>query len=146
MDGVVGVLLVAATIPLFGWAIIEYRRPIPGRWTRAGTLDQAIVLATMGFLALGVGFLVRYVIRFSELPPTTIEMASISAIIVMLWIVIRVLRARWRRIVSADQAAIEIESKVGKFPSSPPVQYPTSDHRPPHSSAGGKRAAKRKAA
>lgn len=146
MDGVVGTLLLAAATLLFGWAMVEYRRPTPSRWTRAETSALAIVLTTISLLSFGVGYLVIFLVPIGEVRLGVSEAALIGATIMVTWIGVRGLRARWKRIASSDQAVIEAQSKVATFPLGPSGQSPDPGKRPPRSLGGGRRSGRRKAA
>lgn len=146
MDGVVGTLLLAAATLLFGWAMVEYRRPNPSRWTRAESPVLVIVFTTMSLLSFGVGTLARFLVPLGEARLGLSEATLIGITIMVTWIGVRALRARWKRTVSSDKAVIEAQSKVTVVPLERSGQSPDPGKRPPRSLGGGKRAGRRKAA
>jgi hypothetical protein len=146
MDGVVGALLLAAATLLFGWALVEYRRPNPGRWTRAESLAIVILLTALSFFTFGLGELTRFVISFGEMRIGLLQVTLIAVIIVATTIGIRTLRAHWRRLVTSDPRTVGGQSQVVVFPLEPSGEDPDPGQRPPRSVGGGRRAGRRRAA
>lgn len=146
MDGVVGALFLAAGTLLFGWALAEYRRPNPDRWTRAESPAILILLTTMGLLAFGGGELTRFLLSFGQLRLGLLEGALIAVIAAATAVGVRALRAHWRRAVASDPATVGAQSKVAVFPLGPSADGPDPGKRPPRSLGGGRRARRRKAA
>jgi small-conductance mechanosensitive channel len=146
MDGVVGTLLLAAAILLFGWTMVEFRRPEPRRWARAETSGIALLCITMSLFAFGTGYLVRFVLSLNELRLDMGEVAAIGAVLIALWLGLLGLRAHRRRIAISDCAAGEAPSAIVEFPSG--SSPPNTDHGigPSRPVGGGKRARRRKAA
>lgn len=146
MDAVVGTLLLTLATLLFGWAMVEYRRPNPSRWTRAESSALAIVLTTISLLTFGVGNLVRFSTALGERPLGVVEAALIGAILVAAWLGVRVVRARWNRLAATDRTVSEAQSKIAVFPLGPSDEGSDPGKRPPRPLGGGKRAERRKAA
>jgi hypothetical protein len=146
MDGVVGALLLAAATLLFGWALVEYRRPKPGRWARSESLAIVILLTALSLLTFGLGDLTRFVISFDELRLGLLQGILIAVIVVATAIGIRALRAHWRRLVTSDLRTVGAQSQVVVFPLEPSGEGPDPGKRPPRSVGGGRRAGRRKAA
>lgn len=146
MDGVVGTLLLAAGTLLFGWAIVEYRRPKPRGWTRAESSAIAVMCTTMSLFAFGAGYLIRSLVSLRELQLDMEEAAVIGAAFVALWIGILGLRARGRRLAVSDRAAGGAPSTIVEFPSEPSPPSPDHGIGPCRPVGGGKRARRRKAA
>ena len=145
MDAVVGTLLLTLATLLFGWAMVEFRRPNPSRWTRAESSALAIVFTAMTLLTFGGGILVRFSTAPGEQPLGIVEAALIGAILIAAWLGMRVLRARWKRLAATDQTVTEAQSKIAVFPLGPSDEGPDPGKRPPRSLGGGKRAGRRKA-
>lgn len=138
-------LLAAATL-LFGWTIVEYRRPKPRLWTRAETSAIAVMCTTMSLLTFGVGYLIRFLVPLSELRLDIEGAAAIGAVFIALWVGILGLRARGRRLAISDRAAGGAPFSIVKFPSESPPPSPDRSIGPFHPVGGGRRARRRKAA
>jgi hypothetical protein len=146
MVAVVGTLLLALATLLLGWAMIEYRRPNPGRWTQAETPALAILFTTMGLLIFGVGELARFLIPLGEVRLGAVEAALIAAIVAAAWAGVLALRARWRRLTATGRTVAEDQSKVAVFPLGSSGEGSDPGKRPPRPLGGGRRAGRRKAA
>jgi hypothetical protein len=153
MDGVVGTLLLAAAILMFGWAMVEYRRPNPSGWTQAEIAAEVIVLFTTALLAFGVGYLVRFLLAFKELHPGVTEVVLIGAEVVLIgvivfltWLGLRGLRARQRRLAFSAKEEPGDQSNIVSFAPTSSTGTPDPGQSPPLSFGGGRRARKRKAA
>ncbi len=146
MIAVVGTLLLALATLLFSWAMVEYRRPNPGRWTRAETPALAIIFTTMCLLIFGLGELARFLVPFGDLRLGVVEAALIGAIIIAAGMGIRALRARWKRLASTVETAADDQSTVALFSSGLSGDGSDPGKQPPRSLGGGGRARRRKAA
>ncbi len=103
MSGVLGLLVVAAAVLLFGSLFFVSRRAHPPAWAELASNMGA--LAIVGLLALGIGSLVRFASALGTEPLGGFELALTVAAGVGLIAVTWSLRASWRRAVRRNAAA-----------------------------------------
>ena len=146
VDGVVGMLLLAAALLFLKWMIVEYQRPNSRGWTRSDLLAQAIVLFTISVLAFGIAYLVRFMITYKDLDHGVIEAILIAGIVLLTWLGLRGLRTRQMRLVTSATRAPDDRSGIVSVAPAASAEAPVPGQDPPRALSGGRRANKRKAA
>lgn len=94
MNAMLGALLLALAAMFFTWAYVQYRRPEPRAWTRSDFLGQVVALVFTGLLAMGVGFVGRFLGNLESEAIGARELYSILGIAVVAALVIASLRRR----------------------------------------------------
>ena len=131
MNAVVGTLLLAGSVLLFGWAYIQYRRPNPASWTTWDLPVQFITIASMTLLGFSLGLFGRFATTFEQQTFGLLEAGIVAAIALVTYLLLSLQVRHWKRLCaleagSAGSGAAIVDLPVGNGtgPGSPPRDRP----------------------